>query len=160
MPLSLESVTYDELVARARRLAAADPAAHLHTTPPGCCITASSRRAIVLESPASGEACAWFSDEPIEALARPLAALLHGDETVPDDGETLEPVSTELERMAERMAAGHGHFHILNPTCRANPHPGRWTIVFDDDELGTLEHVSEERPLANIRLVERLIYRG
>jgi hypothetical protein len=39
-----------------------------------------------------------------------------------------------------------------------NSHPGRWTILFEDAELGVLESVSNERPLADIRLVERLIY--
>ena len=33
-----------------------------------------------------------------------------------------------------------------------------WTILFEDAELGVLESVSDERPLADIRLVERLIY--
>jgi hypothetical protein len=60
--------------------------------------------------------------------------------------------------MADRMRMGKGHFHILNPVCLANPNPGRWTILFEDVELGVLESVSDERPLADIRLVERLIY--
>jgi len=60
--------------------------------------------------------------------------------------------------MADRMRVGKGHFHILNPACLANPNPGRWTILFEDDELGVLESSTDERPLADIRLVERLIY--
>jgi hypothetical protein len=159
LPLSLEPVTFDRLSTEARRLAASGTAAHLHTTPPGCLITGSPRRAIVLEA-TGWPACAWFSDGPIEALARPLAVLLHGAETVPDEAESLEPASAEVERMADRMRGGRGHFHILNPACQANPHPGRWTILFEDDELGTMEKVSDDRPLADIRLVERLIYRS
>lgn len=62
--------------------------------------------------------------------------------------------------MADRMRQGAGHFHILAPVCLANPHPGRWTIVFEDRDLGVLESVSDARPLADIRLVERLIYAG
>ena len=38
-------------------------------------------------------------------------------------------------------------------------HSGQWTILFEDREWGALERVSDERPLADIRLVERLIYR-
>jgi len=157
LPLSLEPVGYDELTAIARRAAASGAAAHLHTTPPGCLITGAERRAIVLER-ANAVPCAYFSDDAIESLARPLAILLHGAESVPDEAEPLEPASAEVERMADRMRAGFGHFHILNPACQVNPHPGRWTIIFEDRELGLLERVSEDRPLADIRLIERLIY--
>ncbi len=158
LPLTLESTSYEDLADLARRLAAAGSAAHLHTTPPGCVITASPRRAIVIEATAEGRAFAYLSDEPIEALARPLAIELHGADSVPDDHETLDPACEAVNRMADRMRGGHGHFHILNPVCQANPHPGRWTILFEDDELGLLESVSDDRPLADIRLVERLIY--
>ena len=158
LPLPLEHVTHDELVAAAQRAAASGTAAHLHTTPPGCLITGSTRRAIVLEVTAGGRACAYFSDDPIEALARPLAILLHGAESVPDAEEALEPASAAVASMAERMRGGHGHFHILDPSCQVNPHPGRWTILFEDGELGALESVTDERPLADIRLIERLIY--
>jgi hypothetical protein len=158
LPLSLEAVSYDTLAARAREAASAGVAAHVHTAPPGCLISGSPQRAILLEILGQVGACAWFSDDPIEALARPLAVLLHGAESVPEEDETLEPACAAVERMAGRMRGGHGHFHILGPTCQANPHPGRWTIIFEDRELGLLESVSDERPLADIRLIERLIY--
>jgi len=158
LPLSLEPVSYRELVARAERAAAAGIAAHLHTTPASCAITGSPRRAIVLEMTGDGGGCAYFSDEPIEALARPLAILLHGAESVPDDEDALEPASASVAHMAGRMRGGSGHFHILNPACQVNPHPGRWTILFEDRELGALESVTDDRPLADIRLIERLIY--
>jgi hypothetical protein len=160
VPLPLETVSYDELVAMARRWSASGASAHLHTTPPGCVITGSPRRAIVLESTSEGRAFAWFSDEPIEALARPMAILLHGADSVPDDAEPLEPACAAVARMADRMRGGHGHFHILDPSCHVNPHSGRWTILFEDEELGTLESVSDQRPLDDIRLVEQLIYRA
>jgi len=159
LPLSLERVSYDALVARAEGAAASGIPAHLHTTPPGCLITGAAQRAIVLEVSGEARGYALFSDKPIEALARPLAILLHGADSVPDDDEALAPASAAVERMAARMRAGHGHFHILGPACQANPHPGQWTILFEDDGLGVLESVSDERPLADIRLVERLIYR-
>jgi hypothetical protein len=157
-PLSLERVSYDTLVTRAQKAAASGVPAHLHTTPPDCLITGAAQRAIVLEISGEAGACAWFSDEPIEALAKPLAILLHGADSVPKDDEALEPASAAVERMAGRMRGGHGHFHILGPACQVNPHRGQWTILFEDDELGVLESVSDERPLADIRLVERLIY--
>jgi hypothetical protein len=158
-PLLLESVTYDELVLRARRSLETGRPAHLHTTPPGCLITGSPRRAIVLEAAGDAQTCAWFSDAPIEALARPLAILLHGVETVPDDADELEPACADVEYMADRMRGGQGHFHILGPSCLVNPHPGQWTILFEDRERGVLESVSDDRPLAGIRLVEQLIYK-
>ena len=158
LPLACIEVSYEELVAHVRRVADRGGQGHIHTTVPGCRITGSSRRAIVFESTGEAKTCAFFSDEPIEARAKPLAILLHGSESVPDDGETLAPACAAVQMMAGRMQAGKGHFHILNPACLANPHQGRWTILFEDDEQGLLESVTDERPLADIRLVERLIY--
>jgi hypothetical protein len=157
-PLAIVEVGYDELVAAARGIAAAGGRGHLHTTPPGCLITGSPRRAIVLEATDQARVYGFFDDQPIEGRAKPLAILLHGADSVPADADDLEPACAAVSRMADRMRQGKGHFHILNPVCLANPNPGRWTILFEDDDLGVLESVSAERPLADIRLVERLIY--
>jgi hypothetical protein len=158
LPLTVIDLSHDELISTVRALVAAGGAGHIHTTVPGCRITGSGRRAIVLESTAENRSYAFFSDEPIEALAKPLAILLHGADSVPGDSESLAPACEAVQRMAARMQDGKGHFHILNPVCLANPHPGRWTILFEDDEQGLLESVTDERPLADIRLVERMIY--
>jgi hypothetical protein len=155
---AIVEVGYDALMAKAQAIAAAGGRGHLHTTPPGCRITGDARRAIVLEATDEGAVYGFFDDEPIEARARPIAILLHGADSVPDDHETLEAASAAVNAMADRMRSGKGHFHILNPVCLANPNPGRWTIMFEDSELGILESVTDDRPLADIRLVERLIY--
>jgi hypothetical protein len=157
-PLKMTEVTYAELVAKARGIADAGARGHLHTTLPGCLLTGSPRRAIVLEATDEATGFGYFDDQPIEDRAKPLAILLHGADSVPDDHEELQPACAAVNRMADRMRMGKGHFHILNPVCLANPNPGRWTILFEDAELGVLESVSDDRPLADIRLVERLIY--
>jgi len=157
-PLTITEVSYEELVAKAHAIAGAGGRGHLHTTLPGCLITGSPRRAIVLEATDERAVYGFFDDQPIEERAKPLAILLHGADSVPDDCETLAPASSAVNTMADRMRAGKGHFHILNPVCLANPNPGQWTILFEDDELGVLERATAERPLADIRLVERLIY--
>ena len=156
--LAITEVSYEALVAKANALAKAGSRGHLHTTLPGCLITGSPRRAIVLEATDESAVYGYFDNQPIEDRAKPLAILLHGADSVPDDRDELQPACPAVNRMADRMRMGKGHFHILNPACLANPHPGRWTILFEDTELGALESVSDERPLADIRLVERLIY--
>jgi hypothetical protein len=158
LPLTIVEVRYEELVDKARAMAGAGGHGHLHTTVPGCRITGDARRAIVLEATDEGAVYGFFDDQPIEDRAKPLAILLHGADSVPADGDTLQPACAAVSRMAERMRLGKGHFHILNPACLVNPNPGRWTILFEDDELGALQSVSDARPLADIRLVERLIY--
>ena len=158
LPLTITELSYEQLVAKAKSIADAGGRGHLHTTLPGCLITGDARRVIVLEATDEGAVYGLFDTHPIEDRAKPLAILLHGADSVPDDREALLPASPAVTRMAERMRMGKGHFHILNPVCLVNPNPGRWTILFEDDELGVLETASDERPLADIRLVERLIY--
>jgi hypothetical protein len=156
--LTITEVSYEDLVAKAQGIAATGSRGHLHTTVPGCRLTGDTRRAIVLEATDEGAVYGFFDSAPIEERARPVAILLHGADSVPDDSEQLQPACAAVDRMADRMRAGKGHFHILNPVCLANPNPGRWTILFEDAELGVLESVTDGRPLADIRLVERLIY--
>jgi hypothetical protein len=156
--LDLITLGYDELTAAVERVRAAGGRGHIHTTPPGCALTRRPDRGIVLEATDEGRVYGHFDAIPIEARAKPLAILLHGAESVPGEHEALAPACDAVNRMAERMRLGKGHFHILTPVCLANPSPGRWTIVFEDDERGVLTSVSDERPLADIRLVERLIY--
>jgi len=159
MPLTLHGLDYERLCEKAHDLARAGQAGHIHTTVPECFLTGSPRRAIILEAAAEGRAYAYFDDEPIEERAKPLAVLLHGADSIPSEDEALEPASLIVEAMAARMREGKGHFHILNPLCQANPNPGRWTILFEDAECGPSASVTDERPLADIRLIERLIYR-
>ncbi len=158
--MELIAVTLKELEEKARAIAARGGQGHVHTTVPGCAITGSQRRAIVLEDADEGRAYAFFDDEPIEERAKPLAVLLHGSDSVPGDSEELQPASPAVRRMAARFEAGRGHFHILGPSCLVNRHQGRWTILFEDEETGIHESVTDERPLNDIRVVERLIYRS
>ena len=150
--------SYSALAEKVDRIVRARARGHIHTTVPRCAITGAVRRAIVLEATDEGKAYVFFDDQPIEDRAKPLAILLHGEDSVPADTEDLEPASAAVMAMAERMRSGREHFHILNPVCLVNPHPGRWTVLFEDAERGPIESVSDERPLADIRLVERLIY--
>ena len=157
-PLTSIELGYGDLVEKARAIAHAGGRGHLHTTVPGCLITGSGRRAIVLEATDEGAVYSFFDERPIEDLAKPLAILLHGADSVPGETDELLPACAAVNLMADRMRMGKGHFHILNPVCLVNPHPGRWTILFEDAEFGVLESVTDERPLADVRLVERLIY--
>ena len=99
-PLRMTGVSYAELTAKASAIAAAGGRGHLHTTPPGCLITGSTRRAIVLEATDEGAVYGFFDDQPIEDRAKPLAILLHGADSVPGDHETLEPASAAVRRPA------------------------------------------------------------
>ena len=156
--LNVIELGYPQLTAEVERVKAGSLHGHIHTTPPGCALTGRSDRGILFEATDEGRTYAFFDAASIEARAKPLAILLHGADSVPADDEVLAPACDAVNRMAGRMKLGKGHFHILTPACLANPHPGRWTIVFEDDELGVLESASDHRPLADIRLVERLIY--
>ena len=156
--IDLIELSYTALAEKVDQIVRARARGHIHTTVPGCVITGTARRAIVLEATDEGKAYVFLDERPIEDRARPLAILLHGKDSVPADTEDLEPASAAVTAMAERMRGGKGHFHILNPVCLINPHPGRWTMLFEDVERGPIESISDERPLADIRLVERLIY--
>jgi len=156
--LDLHELDYEALTAAVARITAAGGRGHLHTTPPGCALTRRTERGILVEATDERVTYACFDTAPIESRAKPLAIQLHGADSVPADDDELAPACDAVARMAERMRLGKGHFHILTPACLANPSPGRWTIVFEDDDLGVLTSTTDERPLADIRLVERLIY--
>ena len=114
-PLTITEVSYASLVAKARGIADAGARGHVHTTLPGCLITGSPRRAIVLEATDEGAVYGFFDDQPIEERAKPLAILLHGSDSVPDEHDELQPACAAVNRMADRMRMGKGHFHILRP---------------------------------------------
>jgi hypothetical protein len=151
-------LSYEDLVRKAQDIDRVGGRGHLHTTVPGCAITGDAYAAIVLEATDEGAVYAFFDTQPIEERAKPLAILLHEADSVPHESESLSPACAMVNHMADRMRMGKGHFHILNPVCLVNPHPGRWTVLFEDTECGVLESVTDERPVADIRLVERLIY--
>lgn len=70
---ALVELSYEDLVAKARVLAASHRPAHLHTTVPFCAITGRSRPAIVIEATDEGTVYVFFDATPIEERAKPLA---------------------------------------------------------------------------------------
>lgn len=151
-------LTYEALCQKAQDLYQDHLPAHIHTTKTTCCLKPHARYAIILESLSEKQAYIYYDDAPIEQRAKPLAVLLHGSESVPEDTESLRAPSPYVATRLERMAAGFGHFHVLPPDCLCNSHPGQWTVVFEDEEQGVTERVSTERPLSDIRAIERSVY--
>ena len=103
-------------------------------------------------------------------VGRSLASLVHGADALeePSNDENQEggpqpgsPIVGEMMRRArDLMARGvHWHHHILFPECVFNPHPGSWTIVFEDPDNGeTLQSVTSDKPAKDIRITETLFF--
>lgn len=48
---------------------------------------------------------------------------------------------------------------MLYPACHFNPHPGKWTIMFEDQESGeVLESVTDQEPKTDLKHIEKLFY--
>ena len=72
-----------------------------------------------------GKAYVFLHEQPIEDRARPLAILLHGEDSVPAETEEFEPACAAVMAMAERMRTDL-HHGLPGRTCRSG---SRWFIL-------------------------------
>jgi hypothetical protein len=132
---------------------------------PECNLNEKKSHAIIVEDSESGESCVAYAEHPMKETAHALASLVHGeaatrpltdDEPEPDDPIVKQMIIRAIELMKKGR---HWHHHIFFPVCIFNPHPKKWTMIFEDPEKGeTLTSVSTERPDKDIGITERLFY--
>ena len=171
-------VSVDRLLELGDELAASGERWHNHVLSTDCRLNDRPQCALVVEASDRGEVYVVYSDEPMMEVGRRLATLVHGVDplasrhrpadrsTNPSTDEDLEleicslNVIAMMRRAAELSAHDrHWHHHIVFPECVFNPHPGSWTILFEDPQTGeTLESVSAERPADDIRVTETLFF--
>jgi hypothetical protein len=138
---------------------------HLHVLTPECTLNTRASHAIVLEDTDQGRHYIAYSEYPMPETALRLASFVHGDSaTQPPAENEPDPESPVVQEMMSRakvlMAEGkHWHHHIFFPTCIFNPHPGKWTMIFEDPlKHETLTSVTDGRPDKDIGITERLFY--
>jgi len=166
----MEQVEPEKLLEIARQLAGNGERFHNHVLSADCELNDRRQCALILEASDRDQVFVTYSDEPMMDVGRSLASLVHGADALeePSNDENQEggpqsgsPVVGEMMRRARSlMARGvHWHHHILFPECIFNPHPGSWTIVFEDpDNDETLQSVTSDKPAKDIRITETLFF--
>jgi hypothetical protein len=158
----------ERLLEIGKELAASGERWHNHVLSPDCKLNERQQCALIVEASDRQEVYVAYSDHPMMDVGRAIATLVHGEDPLEAAGsESQEVVQAESSAVAEMMrraedfaARGiHWHHHILFPECVFNPHPGDWTLVFEDPEKGeTLESVTSEKPEQDIRVTETLFF--
>lgn len=162
-------VSAQRLLQIGEELHAAGERWHNHVLSTDCELNERSVCALIVEASDRDQVFVTYSDEPMMDVGRALATLVHGvdplahtgDAALPEDGEPASAaVARMMQRAGEVTARGdHWHHHILFPECVFNPHPGSWTLVFEDPDSGeTLESVTPERPDRDIQITEALFF--
>ena len=165
----MEEVGPESLLEIARQLAANSERFHAHVLSADCKLNDRQQYALILEASDRDQIFITYSDEPMMDVGRSLAALVHGSDSLEGSDDRnreggLSPASLSVAKMMRRakglMTRGvHWHHHILFPECVFNPHPGDWTIIFEDPDNGeTLESVTVDRPDNDIRITETLFF--
>jgi hypothetical protein len=161
-------VSAERLLEISRELAAAGERFHNHVLSSDCKLNVRQQCALIVEASDREEVYVTYSDEPMMDVGRTIATLVHGEDPLAaagaDSGEDVQAESVavaEMMRRAEDLVERgiHWHHHILFPECVFNPHPGDWTLVFEDPESGeTLESVTTDKPEEDIRVTETMFF--
>ncbi len=167
--VEMTDVSAERLLEIGRELHADGERWHNHVLSADCELNPRTQPAMVVEASDRDVVYVTYSDEPMMDVGRALATMVHGDDPLERgaDGAAqadLQPDSPMVAEMMERARSlsdrgQHWHHHVLFPECVFNPHPGAWTLVFEDPEtLETLESVTPERPAHDIRVTETLFF--
>lgn len=158
-------VSAERLLQIGEELHAAGERWHNHVLSSDCELNDRKACALIVEASDRDQVFVTYSDEPMMDVGRALATLVHGadplaaaDDAAPETSQApaSAAVAAMMARATEVTARGdHWHHHILFPECVFNPHPGSWTLVFEDpDSDETLESVTPERPARDIEITE------
>jgi len=161
-------VSAERLLEIGRELAASGERWHNHVLSPDCKLNERQQSALIVEASDRAEVYVAYSDESMMDVGRAIATMVHGEDPLAaagdDSAHELEAdsaaVADMMRRAGDLVARGiHWHHHILFPECVFNPHPGDWTLVFEDPETGeTLESVTADKPEKDIRVTETLFF--
>ena len=165
----MEQVEPEKLLEIARQLAGNGERFHNHVLSADCELNDRRQCALILEASDRNQVFVTYSDEPMMDVGRALASLVHGadalegsiNENQEGDPQPDSPIVGEMMRRARDLVARgvHWHHHILFPECVFNPHPGSWTIVFEDPGNGeTLQSVTPDKPTKDIQITETLFF--
>jgi len=168
-PIAPIEVSSQRLLEIGDELHAAGERWHNHVLSSDCDLNDRDVCALIVEASDRNQVFVCYSAEPMMDVGRALATLVHGVDPLADaDGgppdESAVPASAAVSQMMQRAdevtARGdHWHHHILFPECVFNPHPGSWTLVFEDPDSGeTLESVTADRPERDIHVTETLFF--
>lgn len=175
----MEKITIDIIKLTAQDLVKQGKDWHFHILTPECQLNETKEYALILENNSDDQTWVYHSDKPQMDVGKYLVQILHGKEVVgekqnqPEVGQPLaENIETEesgnvseqvqkiLQKAKQLNSQGKfWHHHMLFPACKFNPHPGKFTIMFEDQETGeVIESVTNQEPKSDLKLIETLFY--
>jgi len=134
---------------------------HFHMLTPGCSLNErDDKHALVLENRTDEQTWVVYSDHEQVKLGQALVRMLHGDTILDKKKASGSQTDRDLSAILKRLeglnqADDAWHHHMLFPDCVFNSHPGKWTILIEDESNGeTIELLYDEEPVDNLRQIE------
>ena len=161
----MKEVTIQEVVAKAKKLHSEGKRWHFHLLMPDCVFNQrKDKHAFVLEDRSNNKTFVVYSDNRYLKEGEMLVKLLYGD-TILKKSDAESPIQNKdiipiLKREEELNKKGiMWHHHLLFPDCIFNKHKGKWNIIFEDPERGSVSEVLyDEEPVDDLRRVEIFYY--
>jgi hypothetical protein len=138
---------------------------HFHVMTPNCMFNEQPKYALLLETPTGTVVHYSDSAEPVTKLGKELAPLAHKADVLQrasaPKGYAPSPAVGQIIARAKELNAKQveWHHHVTFAGCQFNKGGHKFTLVLEDPESGkTLESVSDEEPINDLRQIEPLFY--
>lgn len=150
-----------EIEARALEANSANKSWHFHILTPTCKFNDRQEYALVLEL--DNNVAVHYSDKPENELGKKLAPLMHkADVLNQEDDSSYYPsgnMKMVIDRARELNSKGiKWHHHLISRDCVFSSDDANYSLVFEDPELGIIEHKSADEPIDDLKLIEPLFY--
>lgn len=134
---------------------------HFHLLTPNCQLNKQKQHAFFVENNSNNKTYIAYTQTPQLKLGQRLLAQLH-DVKVGITPKAKASLGTQkiLSRIKQLTQQNKNwHHHMLLPECIFNPKPGKWTIMFEDQEKGeVLYSHSQNEPKNDLQVIETLYY--
>ena len=161
----MNSLSIGEIKRKAINFAKSGGNWHFHILTPECKLNSKDQFAFVLEDSNSDTSYVFYSNKPPMDFGAELVKLLVNKDILVEKSEVKSKISAKVQKIKKRAEeltkqGKFWHHHMLFPKCVFNKHKGKWTIMFEDQELKqVVESVTESEPKSDLKELEILYYK-
>ena len=159
----MKTVSLSEITQIAENLLGAKQQWHFHLLTPSCKLNQKKEHAFVLEDISHDQIFVHYSIGAQMNLGKQLLKKLHGIDVQkiansnPSSSAEMKKILDSVQHLTRQGKLWH--HHMLLPQCIYNPHPGKWTVYFEDKETGNiLTSVTPTEPVNDLQIIESLYY--